>query len=104
MLLILSYMRYLLYLILLLVTLSQFTCTKPGNFAKLISKDTTQNYIDTAHAVIWRRFISNYNTMYEYTGLDGSIYYPTSQECKQGIPSQLGWGTSIDNGALFGGL
>lgn len=35
---------------------------------------------------------------------DGSAEIPTPEECQNGIPNVLGWGTCIENGSFFTGL
>ena len=90
--------------ILILIFTSQFSCKKNGLPYEIVTSGITQNAVDSAHTEIWRRNISPFGTLYDYTGLDGSVIFPTAQECEEGMPNQLGWGVSIDNGSLWGGL
>ena len=60
--------------------------------------------IETAHREIWRRFISPHGTLIDYTALDGRVFLPTPEECRDSQPNALGWWTPIENGGFFGGL
>jgi hypothetical protein len=42
--------------------------------------------------------------MIDFTALDGSVNYPTAEECREGKPNALGWYQPIENGAMFNGL
>lgn len=63
-----------------------------------------QEPAEQAHREIWRRFIDPYGIMLDFTDLDGSVNYPTPEECRDGKPNALGWWTPIENGAMFNGL
>jgi hypothetical protein len=59
---------------------------------------------EAAHQEIWRRFMDPHGVMLDFTDLDGSVPYPTPEECQQGKPNALGWWSPIENGAMFNGL
>ena len=63
-----------------------------------------QDAAEAAHREIWRRFIDSHGIMLDFTDLDGSVNYPTPEECRDGKPNALGWWTPIENGAMFNGL
>ena len=59
---------------------------------------------EKAHKEIWRRFVDQHGVMLDFAGLDGAVIIPTPEECKLGKPNALGWGSPIENGAMFNGL
>ncbi len=59
---------------------------------------------EQAHSEIWRRFIDEHGIMLDFTDLDGTVSYPTPDECRDGKPNALGWWSPIENGAMFNGL
>ncbi|MBI3879006.1 MAG: hypothetical protein HY301_02955 [Verrucomicrobia bacterium] len=60
--------------------------------------------VEQAHAELWRRFIDAHGVMLDFTDLDGSVNYPTPEECRAGKPNALGWWAPIENGAMVNGL
>ena len=60
--------------------------------------------IEQAHLEIWRRFVDEHGILLDFTDLDGSVNYPTPDECRNGKPNALGWWSPIENGAMFNGL
>lgn len=60
--------------------------------------------IELAHRELWRRFVDKHGVMIDFTDLDGTVNYPTPEECKAGKPNALGWFQPIENGAMFNGL
>lgn len=70
--------------------------------------NTTNNRVAeavaSAHREIWRRFVDTHGIMLDFTALDGTVTYPTPDECRDGKPNALGWWSPIENGAMFNGL
>ena len=62
------------------------------------------NPSEAAHHEIWRRFMDRHGVMLDFTDLDGTVPYPTPEECREGKPNALGWWSPIENGAMFNGL
>lgn len=60
--------------------------------------------VEQAHPEIWRRFVDVHGIMLDFTDLDGSVNYPTPEECRDGKPNALGWWSPIESGAMFNGL
>src|SRR5262245_8580223 len=60
--------------------------------------------VESAHREIWRRFVDSHGIMLDFTDLDGTVKYPTPDECRDGKPNALGWWSPIENGAMFNGL
>lgn len=60
--------------------------------------------VESAHREIWRRFVDPHGIMLDFADLDGSVTYPTPEECREGKPNALGWWSPIENGAMFNGL
>ncbi|MDX1969908.1 MAG: hypothetical protein SFV23_22230 [Planctomycetaceae bacterium] len=60
--------------------------------------------VEQAHRELWRRFIDKHGVMIDFTDLDGTVNYPTPEECRAGKPNALGWYQPIENGAMFNGL
>lgn len=60
--------------------------------------------VEQAHHELWRRFIDKHGVMIDFTDLDGTVNYPTPEECRAGQPNALGWYQPIENGAMFNGL
>lgn len=69
-----------------------------------LSSPASDNPAEPAHREIWKRFIDKHGVMLDFTGLDGSVPYPTPDECREGKPNALGWWSPIENGAMFSGL
>lgn len=60
--------------------------------------------VEQANAEIWRRFVDEHGILLDFTDLDGTVNYPTPEECRAGKPNALGWWSPIENGAMFNGL
>lgn len=60
--------------------------------------------VEQAHREIWRRFVDEHGILLDVTDLDGTVNYPTPDECRDGKPNALGWWSPIENGAMFNGL
>ncbi len=55
--------------------------------------------------LVERRFVHKpWGYLLDCARPDGSAEIPTPDECRNGIPNVLGWGTSNENGAFFTGL
>ncbi len=68
------------------------------------TKSVTLQQLNKINDEIWKRFIDKWGIMLEYTDLDGSLVYPTSEELLLGKPNALGWNTPLENGAMYGGM
>lgn len=60
--------------------------------------------VETAHEVLWRRFVDGDGIVLDYVGPTGEVLRPTPEECRQCRPNALSWGVPNENGAFFGGL
>jgi hypothetical protein len=60
--------------------------------------------VAAAHDEVWRRFISQHGTFFDYAPPDATVLVPTPDECASHKPNALGWSSPIENGAFFGGL
>lgn len=69
-----------------------------------LAASALDNPAEPAHREIWRRFVDRHGVMLDFTGLDGSVPFPTPEECRDGKPNALGWWSPIENGAMFNGL
>ncbi|MDF2724909.1 MAG: hypothetical protein K0Q59_4584 [Paenibacillus sp.] len=70
-------------------------------------RDPVAAAVEAAHQEMWRRFIlqrDDYGIVLDYTGLDGTVYLPTPEECAQGKPNALAWWCPAENGGFFNGL
>lgn len=57
------------------------------------------------HTQVWKRYVRMpYGHLLDFADPEGNVDIPTAEECRKSIPNVLGWGTSIENGAFFGGL
>lgn len=57
------------------------------------------------HEQVWTRFIRMpYGHLLDYADENGHTAIPAASELTAGLPNALAWGTSIENGAFFGGL
>ena len=57
------------------------------------------------HEKVWSRFIRMpYGHLIDYTDLDGTVIYPTKEDCDRCMPNTLSWWTPIENGSFFTGL
>ncbi|MCQ2386433.1 MAG: hypothetical protein MJ078_07160, partial [Clostridia bacterium] len=64
-----------------------------------------ENYEEFLHNQVWTRFIHKpYNHLVDYADEDGNASIPSGEECKNGIPTVMGWATPIADGAFFTGL
>lgn len=78
-------------------------CQCGGAFSQ-DAPQATAEAVESAHREIWRRFIDAHGIMLDFTDLDGTVPYPTPEECRDGKPNALGWWSPIENGAMFNGL
>ncbi len=69
-----------------------------------LTHPTSHAAVEQAHREIWRRFVDEHGILLDFTDLDGTVNYPTPDECRDGKPNALGWWTPIENGAMFNGL
>ncbi len=58
---------------------------------------------EKAHREIWRRFVAEDGTLFDYTDYAGKVILPTPEDCRDNKPNALGWWTPIENGSMFGG-
>lgn len=66
--------------------------------------DSPEAAVEKAHAELWRRFVDQHNVILDFCGLDGSIFRPTPEDCRDMKPNALSWGVPVEDGPLLNGL
>lgn len=57
------------------------------------------------HNQVWKRFMRlPYGHIVDYTDGEGTVFFPTAEDCKRSVPNAFGRWTPIINGAMFSGL
>ncbi len=72
------------------------TATAPTT--QTLSPQHLKARVETAHAVMWDKFIGDDGLIHDYVGA-----IPTPEDCRLGRPNALGWWSPIENGPMFTG-
>ena len=57
------------------------------------------------HEQVWGRFMRlPYGHIVDYTDGEGTVFFPTAEDCNRSMPNAFGRWTPITNGAMFSGL